>query len=79
MIDDDFLEQILGQQKHFASPTPTAQGGVVMALSAKTLLRQWLDAKLDEIRAAESLEEAQRLIDALPPAIAKCIKVKTAD
>jgi hypothetical protein len=77
MIEDDFLKRISVHHNTLASPLPTAKGGLALSLSVKTLLKQWLDAKLDEIRAADSVEETQQLIDALPPQIAECISVKS--
>lgn len=76
MIDDGFLEQLVGPHANFAQPFPSPDDGVALMLTARSVSRHSLNSKLDEIRAAESVEEAQQVIDLLPPDIAKHIKIK---
>jgi hypothetical protein len=55
-------------------PQPVPNGGVVLTLSARKVIHGYLQAKVDEINAAEG-DEQQRLIDALPPMFCDALKI----
>ena len=61
------VEQITGGDGGYNSkPIPTPSGGLVLRLTAKSLIRDWLQSKVDEINRAETDEEQQALIEKLP-------------
>lgn len=56
-----------GDGGYLSEPIPTPGGSLVLKLTLDSLIRDWLQSKVDEINHAETYEEQQALIEIFPP------------